>query len=58
MDDASALAIESIYLVSEDKSGSRHIKMAVIDNETKTMNKVDDEEIERYATLARQRSTK
>jgi proteasome alpha subunit len=58
MDEASALAIESIYLVSEDKTGTRHIKMAVIDNETKTMHKVEEADIERYAAMARRRTSK
>jgi len=58
MDEASALAIESIYLVSEDKTGTRHIKMAVIDNETKIMHKVEEADIERYAAMARRRTSK
>jgi proteasome alpha subunit len=57
MDEASALAIESIYLVSEDKTGTRHIKMAVIDNETRTMRKVEEGDIDRYAQMARQRTS-
>lgn len=52
MDDAGALAMQSIYLVSEEKTGTRHVKMAVIDNESKTMKKVEDREIERYASIA------
>jgi proteasome alpha subunit len=58
MDEASTLAMESIYLVSEDKTGIRHIKMAIIDNDTKTMRKVEEEEIEKYARMAKERSGK
>ena len=58
MDDAGALAMESIYLVSEEKTGTRHVKMAVIDNETKTMRKVEDNDIERYASIAKDKSSK
>jgi proteasome alpha subunit len=58
MDEASTLAMESIYLVSEDKIGIRHIKMAIIDNDTKTMRKVEEEEIEKYARMAKERSSK
>jgi len=58
MDDAGALAMQSIYLVSEEKTGTRHVKMAVIDNETKTMRKVDDNDIERYASMAKDRAPK
>ena len=58
MEDAGALAMESIYLVSEEKTGTRHVKMAVIDNETKTMRKVEDNDIERYASIAKDKSPK
>jgi proteasome alpha subunit len=58
MDNAGALAMQSIYLVSEEKTGTRHVKMAVIDNETKTMRKVEDNDIERYAGLAKNKVTK
>lgn len=58
MDDAGALAMESIYLVSEEKTGTRHVKMAVIDNDTKTMRKVEDTDIERYASIAKDKSPK
>ena len=44
-----ALAMESIYLVSEEKTGTRHIKMAMISNEDKIMRKIEDQEIEKYA---------
>jgi proteasome alpha subunit len=57
MDDAGALAMQSIYLVSEEKTGTRHVKMAVIDNETKTMRKVEDHDIERYASRAKDKTT-
>ena len=56
MDDASTLAIESIYLVSEDKTGTRHIKMAVIDDQTKMMRKVEESDVDRYASMARQKA--
>jgi len=57
MDEGGALAIESIYLVSEEKSGTRHVKMAIINNDTKTMRRVEEEEIEKYAALAKDRQT-
>jgi proteasome alpha subunit len=58
MDDAGALAMQSIYLVSEEKTGTRHVKMAVIENETKTMRKVDDNDIGRYASMAKEKAPK
>ena len=57
MDEGGALAIESIYLVSEEKSGTRHVKMAIINNDTKIMRRVEEEEIEKYAALAKDRQT-
>ena len=58
MEEAGALAIESIYLVSEDKTGTRHMKMAIIDNNTKTMRKVEEEEIDRYASKVKEGADK
>lgn len=57
LEECGSLAIESIYLVSEDKNSIRNIKMAIIDTSTKTMRKVLDEELEGYAKLAKQRET-
>jgi proteasome alpha subunit len=56
MEDAGALAMQSIYLVSEEKTGTKHVKMAVIDNETKTMRKIEDRDIERYASRAKDKA--
>ncbi len=53
LEDASVLAIEAIYLVSEDKAGTQHIKMAFIDKETKKMRLTTQEEIEKYASKAK-----
>ena len=47
---------ESIYLVSEEKTGTRHVKMAIIDNQTKIMRKVEEQEIEKFASKARETS--
>ena len=58
LDDAASLAIESIYLVSEEKTGTRHLKMAIIDTNNRTMRKVEEEDIERYASMAREKSGK
>src|SRR6266542_4055362 len=46
-EEADILAIESIYLVSEDKTGIRHIKMSMIDFQTKIMRKVEEVDIEK-----------
>lgn len=53
--DACVLAIESIYLVSEDKAGTKHIKMAVVESETKKMRRLADAEVDEYAQKAKNR---
>lgn len=53
MEEGGALALESISLVSEEKTGTRHVKMAIIVNDSKTMRKVEEEEIEKYAAMAK-----
>jgi proteasome alpha subunit len=58
MEEAGALAIESIYLVSEDKTGTRHVKMAIIDNTTKIMRKVEEDEIDKYASIVKEGADK
>jgi len=58
LEDLFILAIESIYLVSEDKSGIQHIKVAVVDTATRKMRRLSDEEIEAYASKARNRQPK
>jgi proteasome alpha subunit len=57
-EEAAILAIESIYLVSEDKTGIRHIKMAMIDSESKTMKKVEEADIERYSVKSKENASK
>jgi proteasome alpha subunit len=58
VEDALTLAVESIYLVSEDKVGTRHIKMAVIPADTKQMRRLADDEIDKYAEKAKSRASK
>ncbi|MGI0101128.1 MAG: archaeal proteasome endopeptidase complex subunit alpha [Nitrosotalea sp.] len=58
LEDAAALAIESIYLVSEDKEGTKHIKMAHILNDAKVMVKVTEQDIEKYAVKAKENFAK
>ena len=48
LDEAIKLAVESIYLVSEEKVGSEHVKIATVKNETKTMRQLSDEEVRAY----------
>jgi proteasome alpha subunit len=56
--DAIVLAIECIYLVGEDKYGTSHIKVAVIDTKTKKMRRLTEQEIQEHAEKAKTRSEK
>ena len=53
LDDAAILASAGIYLSSEDKEGTSHIRMAVIKKETGLYEIVTDEQITKYATDAK-----
>jgi proteasome alpha subunit len=55
---AATLAIECIYLVSEDKTGTAHIKVAVVDAVSKKMRRLTEEEVEKNAASARTKSDK
>jgi len=57
-EEAAILAIESIYLVSEDKTGIRHIKMSMIDFQTKIMRKVEEVDIEKYSIKSKENAGK
>src|SRR5574337_470103 len=53
VEDAAAMAIESIYLVSEEKEGTKHIKMAQIPIATKLLTRTNEKDIEQYAVKAK-----
>jgi proteasome alpha subunit len=55
---AVTLAIECIYLVSEDKSGTAHIKVAVVDAESKMWRRLGEQDIGKSASVAKTRSDK
>jgi proteasome alpha subunit len=58
MDEVSSLALESIYLVSEEKTGTRHIKMAQIDTKVKKMKRVENNDIDNYASKSKENASK
>ncbi len=58
LEDGVTLAIECIYLVSEDKQGTAHIKTAVVEADTKKMRRLTDDEIAKHAANAKTRSDK
>ena len=53
LDDAAILATAGIYLSSEDKEGTSHIRMARIRKETGLYEIVSDEQITKYASDAK-----
>jgi proteasome alpha subunit len=55
LDEASALASAGIYLSSEDKEGTNHIRMAHIKTETGLYELVSDEQITSYANTAKEK---
>ena len=54
-DDAAALAIAAIYLVSEEKEETKHIKMSQIKADTKKFEIISDEQVAKYAKIAKQK---
>jgi len=55
LDEASTLAAAGIYLSSEDKEGTNHIRMAHIKTETGLYELVSDESIKNYADTAKEK---
>ena len=55
LDDASALAAGGIYLGSEDKEGTSHIRMAQIKSDTGLFSLVSDEQVANYAKNAKEK---
>jgi proteasome alpha subunit len=58
LEEAAELAIESIYLVSEEKEGTKHVKMAQILNDSKVLTKTLEKDIEKYAVKAKDTALK
>lgn len=55
IEELTVLAVKSIYLVSEDKVSVSHIRMASIDNKTKKLRRYTEEEVTKFATLAKEK---
>ena len=55
LEDASALAAAGIYLSSEDKEGTSHIRMAHIKTETGLYELISDEQITNFANVAKEK---
>ncbi len=58
LEEACILAAQSIYLVSEDKVGTRQIKIALIDYKDKKMQMIKDEDVDKYAAKAKEKTSK
>jgi proteasome alpha subunit len=52
------LAIECIYLVSEDKIGTAHIKVALVETSTRKWRRLSEQEITKNAAAAKTKSDK
>ncbi len=55
LDDAGALAVAAINLKAEKKEGLKHIKMAKITSDNQLMQKISDEDLEKFAQIADQK---
>jgi proteasome alpha subunit len=55
LDDASILASAAIYLSSDDKEGTSHIRMAQIKSKTSLFELVSDDQITKYAKTAKEK---
>ncbi len=55
LDDAGALAVAAIYLSSENKEGTSHIRMAQIKTESGLFELVSDENVNNYAKTAKEK---
>jgi proteasome alpha subunit len=55
LDDASVLASAAIYLSSDDKEGTSHIRMAQIKSKTSLFELVSDDQITKYAKTAKEK---
>jgi proteasome alpha subunit len=58
MDEANILALDSIYLISEEKTGTRHTRMAQIDTKTKRIKFIENNDIENYALKSEENASK
>jgi proteasome alpha subunit len=55
LEDAAAVAVAGIYLSSEDKEGTSHIRMAQIKKDTGLFELVSQEQIENFAKVAKEK---
>lgn len=58
IDEASILALDSINLISEEKTGASNLRMAQIDTKTKRIKFLENNDIENYASKSRENASK
>ena len=55
LEDASILATASIYLSSEDKEGTQHIRIAQVKSDSKQFEIISEEQVANLAKLAKEK---
>ena len=55
LDEAGALAVASIYLASDEKEGTNHIKMSLISKENKLFENLSEDKISSFASIAKEK---
>ena len=55
--DAAALAIAAINLKSEQKEGIKHIKMAEVKHDAKSLQRISEADLEKYYQVSKQKFT-
>jgi len=55
LDDASGLAVAAIYLSSEDKEGTNHIRMAQVKKDSKQFEILSEDQIANFAKIAKEK---
>lgn len=55
LEDAAALATACIYIASDEKEGTQHIKMSQIKTDTKKFEIIPESEIEKFAKIAKEK---
>lgn|SRR5574341_62436 len=55
--DAAALAIAAINLKSEQKEGTKHIKMAEVKHDAKSLQRISEADLEKYYQVSKQKFT-
>lgn len=58
IDEASILALDSINLINDEKTGTSNLRMAQIDTKTKKIKFLENNNIENYASKSKENASK